>query len=183
MTMQTGGVRLMLRADQEREREVLTSVEDTGRGALEELRRMLGLLRGPEGDGTVPQPGLDRLDDLLEQARTAGLDVRFDVRGEPVPLPAGLDLSAYRIVQEALTNTLKHAGPTRVAVTVAHRPGELRLEVVDEGPRAGRAPARAAGTGGHGLIGMRERAALFQGTLTAGPDGSGGFAVRAVLPL
>ncbi|MBN6052886.1 sensor histidine kinase, partial [Nonomuraea sp. RK-328] len=186
MTMQTGGVRLMLREDQEREREVLTTVEETGRGALDELRRMLGLLRGPEGDGTVPQTGLDRLGDLLEQVRSAGLDVRLDVRGEPVPLPAGLDLSAYRIVQEALTNTLKHAGPTRAAVTVAHRPGELRLEVVDEGPREGRAPARtagAAGAGGHGLIGMRERAALFQGTLTAGPDGSGGFAVRAVLPL
>ncbi|WP_169947910.1 sensor histidine kinase [Microbispora sp. H11081] len=182
MTMQTGGVRLMLREDQERERQVLASIEETGRGAVDELRRMLGLLRGPQAD-TGPQAGLDRLDDLLDQVRAAGLEVTLEVRGDPVPLPAGLDLSAYRIVQEALTNALKHAGPTRAAVTVDYRPGELRLEVVDHGPRQGRARARVGQEGGHGLIGMRERAALFHGTLTAGPLASGGFGVRAVLPL
>ncbi|GIH65295.1 sensor histidine kinase [Microbispora siamensis] len=185
MTMQTGGVRLMLREDQERERQVLASIEETGRGAVDELRRMLGLLRGPMAD-PGPQAGLDRLDDLLDQVRAAGLDVTLEVRGDAVPLPAGLDLSAYRIVQEALTNALKHAGPTRATVSVDYRPGELHLEIVDLGPREGRARARARGAGqegGHGLIGMRERASLFHGTLTAGPLASGGFGVRAVLPL
>ncbi|MEU7004740.1 sensor histidine kinase [Nonomuraea sp. NPDC046570] len=180
MTMQTGGVRLMLRSDQERERQALTTVEEAGRGALDELQRMLGLLRGPHSDALPPQAGLERLDDLLEQVRSSGLDVTLDVLGEPAPLPAGLDLSAYRIIQESLTNTLKHAGPTRAMVTISYPPGELRLEIVDHGPREGR-PASAKG-GGHGLIGMRERAALFRGTLTAGPLAAGGYSVRAVLP-
>jgi signal transduction histidine kinase len=203
MTMQAGGVRLRLGAGQEPERELLTTVEETGREALTELRRMLGLLRGPEGGEPGPRTGLDRLPDLLDQVRSAGLAVTLDVRGDPVPRPAALDLSAYRIVQEALTNTLKHAGPTRVAVTVTYAPGELRLDIEDQGPRerhpdqgrAGReaGPGREGGhgrerhlsgrEGGHGLIGMRERVALFHGRLTAGPLPSGGFAVRAVLPL
>ncbi|MEV0973054.1 sensor histidine kinase [Microtetraspora glauca] len=179
MTMQAGGVRLMLGRDQDREREILTTIEDTGREAVDELRRMLGLLRGPDGDGLTPQPTLDRLDDLMEQSRAAGLDVTVEVIGDPVPLPAGLGLSAYRIVQEALTNTLKHAGPTAVAVTVGYAPGELRLDIADEGPRDGRT---TPGRGGHGLIGMRERVALFHGRLATGPAGRG-YAVRAVIPL
>ncbi|WP_055479621.1 sensor histidine kinase [Sphaerimonospora mesophila] len=185
MTMQTGGVRLSLREDQRLEREVLSGIEEIGRGAVEELQRMLGLLRGPDGAAAGPRPGLDRLDDLLEQMRSAGLDVTLDVRGDPVPLAAGLDLSAYRIVQEALTNALRHAGPTEVAVTVEFTPRELRLEVVDRGPRDGTGPperSRSGQRGGHGLIGMRERVALFQGSFSAGPTGRG-FAVRAVLPL
>ncbi|WP_067178983.1 sensor histidine kinase [Microtetraspora niveoalba] len=197
MTMQAGGVRLMLREGQEREREVLTTIEETGREAVEELRLMLGLLRGPGADDLAPQAGLDRVGDLVDQSRAAGLDVTVEVVGDPVPLPPGLGLSAYRILQEALTNTLKHAGPTRAAVTIAYAPGELRLEVTDEGPRDGR-PAAAAGGGGHGLIGMRERVALFRGRLTAGPlptpptataartgghSGSSGYGVRAVIPL
>ncbi|MFF5211159.1 sensor histidine kinase [Streptosporangium sp. NPDC000396] len=181
MTLQAGGVRLMLHEEQEREREMLTTVEEMGREAVDELRRMLGLLRGPQDGGSDAQPGLDRLDDLLEQVRAAGLEVTLDVQGEPVRLPAGLDLSAYRIVQEALTNTLKHAGPTTAAVTVGYHPLELHLEVVDQGPRGSR--GSRGREGGHGLIGMRERAALFQGTFTAGPLGSGGFGVRVVLPL
>ncbi|GGS74618.1 ATPase [Nonomuraea spiralis] len=181
MTMHTGTVRLLLRADQEPERQALSTVEAAGREAMDELRRMLGLLRGTNAGDPPHQAGLDRLDDLLDQFRSAGLDVRLDVAGERVPLPAGLDLSAYRIVQEALTNTLKHAGSARVAVTVSYLPGELRLEIVDEGPRGPRPPSGAGS--GHGLIGMRERAALFEGTLTAGPLPSGGFGVRAVLPL
>ncbi|MGP3915121.1 sensor histidine kinase [Nonomuraea sp. 10N515B] len=183
MTMQSGGVRLRLGEDQESERQLLTSVEETGREALTELRRAVGLLRGPEGGGPAPRAGLDRLPDLLEQVRAAGLEVTLDVRGEPVPLPAGLDLSAYRIVQEALTNALKHAGPTRATVTIVYHPGELRLEIVDQGPRNRSSQQGPAGESGHGLIGMRERAALFHGTLTAGPLPSGGFAVRVVLPL
>ncbi|MFI6994563.1 sensor histidine kinase [Nonomuraea wenchangensis] len=183
MTMQTGAVRLMLAPGQDRERETLTTVEETGRAALIELRRMVGLLRTADDDRLSPRAGLGRLDDLLDQVRAAGLDVTLDVRGEPVPLAAGLDLSAYRIVQEALTNALKHAGPTRAAVTIDHRPGELRLSVANEAPaRPPLSPPGAPG-GGHGLIGMRERAALFDGTLTAAPLPSGGFEVRAVLPL
>ncbi|MBO3745848.1 sensor histidine kinase [Streptosporangiaceae bacterium NEAU-GS5] len=182
MVMQAGGVRLMLRDDQTKERETLAVVEETGRGAVEELRRMLDLLRGPGADGLTPLPGLARLDDLVEQVRSAGLDVKVEVEGEPGPLPAGLDLSAYRIVQEALTNALKHAGPTEVTVTITYRPNELALEVADSGPRGGIREAPAA-AGGHGLIGMRERVALFRGDLTAGPLPDRGFAVRVALPL
>nr|WP_062330632.1 sensor histidine kinase [Herbidospora sakaeratensis] len=181
MVMQAGGLRRRLPADLGREREALTQIEATGRGAVEELQRMLHLLRGPATDSRLPQPGLARVGELVDQSRTAGLDVRVEVTGDPRPLPAGLDLSAYRIVQEALTNTLKHAGPTRVAVTIDHGPGELRVDVTDDGPRDGFRPAPHT-QGGHGLIGMRERAALFHGSLAAGPM-DGGFAVRAVLPL
>ncbi|MFI7466688.1 sensor histidine kinase [Nonomuraea sp. NPDC049646] len=181
MTMHTGTVRLLLREDQEPERQALTTVEAAGREAMEELRRMLGLLRGTQAGDLLPQAGLDRLEELLEQFRSAGLDVTLAVSGERAPLSAGLDLSAYRIVQEALTNTLKHAGPTRAAVSVSYLPAELRLEITDRGPRGPRSPS--AGGGGHGLIGMRERAALFEGTLTAAPLPEGGFTVRAELPL
>ncbi|MDA0638964.1 sensor histidine kinase, partial [Nonomuraea sp. MCN248] len=180
MTMRTGGVRLMLGQERQAEREILATVEATGREAVEELRLMLNLLRGPETDGTVPLAGLDRLDELAGQMSAAGLTVKTEIRGEPVPLPPGLDLSAYRIVQEALTNTLKHAGPTEVTVTVGYRPGELTLEVVDRGPTG---PPPRAGESGYGLVGMRERVALFGGTLSTGPVPEGGFRVRAVLPL
>ncbi|GAB1817740.1 sensor histidine kinase [Herbidospora sp. RD11066] len=182
MVMQAGGLRRTLPADLGREREALTHIESTGRAAVEELQRMLHLLRGPATDSRLPQPGLARVDDLVEQSRTAGLDVVVEVTGDPAPLPAGLDLSAYRIVQEALTNTLKHAGPTRVTVTIDHRPGELRLDVCDEGPRAGYRPSPRV-PGGHGLIGMRERATLFHGDLTAKAREGGGFEVRAILPI
>ncbi|GIH97107.1 sensor histidine kinase [Planobispora siamensis] len=182
MVMQAGAARLMLRPDQATEREALTVVEETGREAVEELRRVVGLLRTDAGnDGLAPQPSLARLDDLLDQVRAAGLDVRLTVEGSPVPLPAGLNLSAYRIVQEALTNTLRHAGPTRSEVTVAYRSRMLCLDIIDEGPRDGRAPGRE-GTG-HGLVGMRERVALFHGRLSAGPLPEGGYGVRVSLPL
>ncbi|MER5418424.1 sensor histidine kinase [Streptosporangium roseum] len=182
MVMQAGAARLMLRPDQVTERESLNVVEETGREVVEELRRMLGLLRtGPEGDGLAPQPCLARLDDLVEQMRAAGLDVTLNVEGEPVPLPAGLDLSAYRIVQEALTNTLRHAGPTGVGVTIAYRPRVLSLEILDQGPRPGR--TGHGGGPGHGLIGMRERVTLFQGRLSTGPLPGGGYGVRVTLPL
>ncbi|GGL30531.1 sensor histidine kinase [Planomonospora parontospora] len=182
MVMQAGAARLMLDPGQVAQREALTVVEETGREAVEELRRMVGLLRtGPDGEGLAPQPGLARLDDLVEQVRAAGLEVDVSVEGVPAPLPTGLDLSAYRIVQEALANTLRHAGPTRSEVTVAYRPRMLCLDIVDEGPRDGRALA-PAGTG-HGLIGMRERVALFHGRLSAGPLPEGGYGVRVSLPL
>ncbi|MEV5408665.1 sensor histidine kinase [Thermopolyspora sp. NPDC052614] len=183
MVMQAGGVRLMLRPDQVKERETLAVIEETGRGAVEELRRMLGLLRGPEVDGLTPQPGLARLDDLVEQVRGAGLTVKVDIEGDPAPLPAGLDLSAYRIIQEALTNTLKHAGSTDATIKISYRPTELRLTITDAGPRGPAPLGLPARPGGHGLIGMRERAALFKGTLTTGPRPGGGYTVQAALPL
>ncbi|MBG0832571.1 sensor histidine kinase [Planomonospora sp. ID67723] len=182
MVMQAGATRLMLRPDQVTEREALKVVEETGREAVEELRLMVGLLRTGSGhDGLTPQPSLARLDELVEQVRLAGLDVRLTIEGSPVPLPVGLNLSAYRIVQEALTNTLRHAGPTRSEVTVAYRSRMLCLDIVDEGPRDGRAPA--SGGPGHGLVGMRERVALFHGRLSAGPLPDGGYGVRVSLPL
>ncbi|MGV9303323.1 sensor histidine kinase [Nonomuraea sp. NPDC003727] len=182
MVMQSGAVRRRLLEEQAREREALTAVEEAGREAVHELRRMLDVLRsGPESAVNVPQPSLARLEELVEQVRVAGLDVKLDVRGAPVPLSAGLELSAYRIIQEALTNTLKHAGPTRVLVAVAHRRGELALEVTDEGPAPGHEPPERRGLG-QGLIGMRERVALFDGRLEARPVPGGGFTVRATLP-
>ncbi|GAA2356035.1 sensor histidine kinase [Nonomuraea africana] len=182
MVMQSGAVRRRLTEEQAREREALMVVEATGRAAVHELSRILGLLRsGSEGADTTPQPSLGRLEELVEQVRVAGLDVKLDVRGEPAQLSAGLELSAYRIIQEALTNALKHAGPTRVVVTVAHRHKELFLEIADEGPTPGHATPEPRGLG-HGLIGMRERVALFDGRLDAHPRFGGGFIVRATLP-
>ncbi|MEU8042215.1 sensor histidine kinase [Streptosporangium sp. NPDC049078] len=181
MVMQAGAARLMLRPDQLVERETLTVVEEAGREAVEELRRMLGLLRTDSGeDGLAPQPSLARLEDLVEQVRAAGLEVELTVRGEARPLPAGLELSAYRIIQEALTNTLRHAGPTRVTVTVSRLPRTLRLEIVDDGPKDGHTGPQGAG---HGLIGMRERVALFHGRLATGPLRDGGYSVSASFPL
>ncbi|GAA3441492.1 sensor histidine kinase [Planomonospora venezuelensis] len=183
MVMQAGAARLMLLPDQTTEREALKVVEETGREAVEELRLMVGLLRTGSGhEGLAPQPSLARLDELVEQVRLAGLDVRLTIEGSPVPLPVGLNLSAYRIVQEALTNTLRHAGPTRSEVTVAYRSRMLCLDIVDEGPRDGRR-APASGGPGHGLVGMRERVALFHGRLSAGPLPDGGYGVRVSLPL
>ncbi|MEU6740802.1 sensor histidine kinase [Streptosporangium sandarakinum] len=182
MVMQAGAARLSLRPDQVTEREALHVVEETGRAAVEELRRTLGLLRtGAEDDGLAPQPTLARLDDLAERMRAAGLDVRLSVEGEPSPLPVGLDLSAYRIVQAALDNTLRYAGPTAARVRIAYRPRELLLEITDSGPLDGR--AGPAGGPGAGLVGVRERVALFHGSLSAGPEPGGGYGVRAAFPV
>jgi signal transduction histidine kinase len=129
----------------------------------------------------APSPGLDDLDRLVHDVRGAGLDVRVEVRGDPVPLPRGLDLSAYRIVQEALTNSLKHSGAEVAEVVVTYAPDELCLQVRDHGSRAARPTIDA--NGGHGLVGIRERVKLFDGDLDAGPAPGGGFLVRARLPL
>jgi signal transduction histidine kinase len=126
----------------------------------------------------APQPGLGSLDALVQELRAAGRDVELHVEGRPVELPPGVDLSAFRIVQEALTNTLKHAGAARSDVTVRYGPSLVELEVVDDGPGA-----NGAGGAGHGLIGMRERAALYGGMLEAGNRNERGYAVRAQLPL
>lgn len=182
MVMQAGGVRLTLPQERRREREALAVIEETGRGAVDELNRMLGLLRAPERDETVPQPTLDRLAELAAHVRSAGLDVALQIEGTPRPLPAGLEVSSYRIAEEALTNVLKHAGPTEVLVTVTHGDTELCLEIVDEGPRDRRAGA-VVRSGGNGLTGVRERVALFNGDLHAGPREGGGYRLHAVLPL
>jgi signal transduction histidine kinase len=163
----------------EQARAALRSIESAGRGALVELRRLLAAVR-PEDDPTHPQPGLDRLGDLAEPLRAAGLEVALRREG-PVAgrLPAGVDLSAYRIVQEALTNTLRHAGASRAEVTVRASAGMLELDILDDG-RGGAPTAEGAG---RGIAGMRERTAMLGGTLDAGPLPAGGFRVHARLPL
>ena len=160
-----------------RAREALASIESTGRTALAELRRLLGTMR--HGDVSyAPQPGLSGLDDLADHVRAAGIEVDVRVEGASAPLAAGVDLAAYRIVQEALTNTLKHAAATRATVTVRHLVSRIELEVVDDGVAA----TRGDGTG-HGIIGMRERASLYGGEIRAEPLATGGFGVFATLPV
>jgi signal transduction histidine kinase len=179
MTVQAGAARLLLDEEPERAVGPLLSVEETGRQALAEIRRLFGVLREDSGEiAFEPQPGMANLDALLEHARRAGLPVEVRVEGQPTTLAPGVDLAAYRVVQEALTNTLRHAGPTHAQVAVRYEGDSLDLEIRDEG-RGGRSDN---GTG-HGLIGMRERVALYGGELEAGPRAEGGFAVHARLPV
>ena len=164
-------------------RAALRSIESAGREALAELRRLLAAVRpDEEGEPAHPQPGLDRLGELAAPLRAAGLEVALtrEDAGDAGALPAGVDLSAYRIVQEALTNTLRHAGASRAEVTVRSVPGMLELDVLDDG-HGGAGPAPDGG--GRGIAGMRERAAMLGGTLDAGPLPEGGFRVHARLPL
>jgi signal transduction histidine kinase len=163
----------------------LAAIEATSRSALEELRRLLGVLRQdsePQGDLT-PVPGLGDLDGLLVEVGKAGLGVRLRVEGTPSPLPAGVDLSAYRIVQEALTNVVKHAGPARAQVVVGYRRQDVTVEVTDDGRGTVTSVSDGRAGTGHGLIGMRERVAAFGGDLEVGPRPGGGFRVAARLPL
>jgi signal transduction histidine kinase len=163
----------------------LAAIEVTSRGALEELRRLLGVLRQDSEvqASLTPVPGLANLDSLLAEVGKAGLAVRVRVEGTPLQLPAGVDLSAYRIVQEALTNVVKHAGPAHAEVTIGYRDQEVTVEVTDDG-RGAVPPASDGRVGtGHGLIGMRERVAAFGGDLQVGPRPGGGFRVAARLPL
>jgi signal transduction histidine kinase len=180
MVVQAGVERRALRDQAGSTRDVLETIEGVGRETLVELRRLLGVLRrSDEGDGGLaPQPRLDRLGDLADQVREAGLPVGLHVEGARVALPAGVELSAYRIVQEALTNALKHAGPARAEVVIRYAPDELVVDVADDGrgPRNGTRP-------GHGLLGMRERVALHGGSIEASGRQSGGFRVHARLPL
>ena len=155
-------------------------IADLGRQAMAEMHRTLKLLRASEDEASrrEPQPGLADLDGLLERSRAAGLPVDLAIEGEPRPLSQGVDLSAYRILQEALTNVFKHAGRVPTTVTLGYRTDALELTVTD----VGQARTTATAPGGHGLVGMRERAALFGGTLTAAPRNGHGFQVHAVLP-
>jgi signal transduction histidine kinase len=159
----------------------LAKIENSARQALGETRRMLGVLRDPEEEAALaPPPGVGELDALAAGARAAGLPVNLVVSGPDAALPAGVDVSVYRIVQEALTNVLKHAGPARADVTIGCAAEEVTIEVIDNG--AGQ-PGDQATAVGHGLAGMRERVAAYGGELRAGPRPGGGFAVHARLPL
>ena len=183
MVVQAGAARRILTKQPDAASDALNDVERTGRQALTEMRRMLGVLRSDErADGLVPQPSLDQLETLIDQVRDAGLRVELEIEGARRPLPAGVDVNAYRIVQEALTNVLKHAGVASAVVRVRYAPTSLDLEVVDDG--RGAAAAILTGTdGGQGLLGMRERVLLHGGELEAGPQLSGGFRVRARLQI
>ncbi|MEV6302521.1 sensor histidine kinase [Actinoplanes sp. NPDC051861] len=176
MTMQAGVLRRRL-SDRPVERDALAQVEELGRRSVEEIRRVVGLLRPDDTDGLGPAPSLRRLDDLLEHVRGAGLEVELTVTGEPVALPAALDMSAYRVVQEALTNVLKHAAARKAAVVVAYRRNGVDLTVTDDGSGTTQNP------GGHGLLGMRERVGLFGGELRTGPRDEGGYEVAATFPV
>jgi signal transduction histidine kinase len=180
MTVQASGVRRLLKPEQEREREALEIVEQTGREALAEMRRLVGVLRRPEeAPALAPQPSLQYVERLVDQARDAGLPVHVEIEGEPKELPAGVDLTAYRLVQEALTNTVKHAGATRADVVIRYGDGVVELLVSDDG--RGFSDGKAE-SGGHGLVGMRERVAVYGGELEAGPVAGGGYRLRARLP-
>jgi signal transduction histidine kinase len=180
VTLADGAGRILER-DPGRARDALDSIGTTGRAALSELERSLGVLRHGEGGALTPQPGIDDLGALIEQAREAGLRVAVVVEGDPRSLPQGVDLAGYRIVQEALTNTIKHAGAVDTRVTIRYGERELGLEVSDDGPDSS---GNGSGAGsGHGLAGMRERVTLYEGEFRAGPGREGGFLVHARIPL
>jgi signal transduction histidine kinase len=180
MTVQAGAARLLLDDEPERAVEPLLAVEETGRQALAEIGRLLRILRDGEGEmAFARQPGMADLDGLVEQARRAGLRIELRVEGQAAAdLPPGVDLAAYRIVQEALTNVLRHGGPTHAEVTVRFGAEAVDLVIVNGGR-----VVSAGDRGGHGLVGMQERAALYGGEVEAGPRVGGGYAVRARLPV
>jgi signal transduction histidine kinase len=187
MVIQAGAARKVMRANPDQAREALLAVEAGGRDAMAELRHVMGLLTmdsdGPDPAGTVgltPQPGLDRLEALVQRVRDTGIPAELTVAGQPRPLLPGVELTAYRVVQEALTNTVKHAAGATAAVLIEYGTDQLRVEVTDTGGT----PGTSAATGnGHGLIGLRERLAVYGGTLHARRRLSGGFRVTAQIPL
>ncbi len=180
MVVQASGVRRLLKDEQQRERDALLSVEQIGRQALTEMRRMLGVMRTVEEQpaALTPQPGLQHLDRLIAQVEEAGLPVTLRIEGARPELSPGVDLSAYRIVQEGLTNALKHSNGTHAEVVIRYIETSVQLEISDDGQ------GEENGDGnGHGLVGMRERVALYGGTFEAGPRTDGGFVLRAELPV
>jgi signal transduction histidine kinase len=181
MLVQAGAARHVLASAPDQAREALLAVESSGREAMAELRRLLGVLHEQDdGLALAPQPGVEAIEPLLKRVSDAGLPVTLRVEGQPRVLTAGLNLAVYRIVQEALTNALKHAGLVRTEVTIQYREADLMVEVLDEGTGS---LGNGDGQHGHGLLGMRERVALYGGTLEAGPRPGRGYAVRAWLPL
>ena len=186
MVIQAGAARTVMDTAPDDARTALVAVEAGGRAALSELRHVMGLLAvatddGPgDADELTPQPGLARLGELIERVRTAGLPVTLTVTGAAAPLPQGVDLAAYRVVQEALTNSLKHASGSSATVRVQHGADELRVEISDSGGTPG--PTARTGAG-RGLLGLRARLAVYDGTLVAGPRLGGGYYVRATIPV
>jgi signal transduction histidine kinase len=179
INVQAGVGLALLDSDPEQARSALTTIKAASKEALGEVRQVLGALRAPGDAPRAPAPGLDRLPELVEQAAGAGLTVHVERVGEPAALAPGTDLAAFRIVQEALTNVVRHSGSRTARVRIAHSPGRLALQVDDEGPATG----SDAGGSGNGLIGMRERAGALGGTIEAGPRPDGGFRVLADLPV
>jgi signal transduction histidine kinase len=182
IAVRSGVARMVIDTDPGQAREALTIIETTTRRSLHEMRLLVGMLRDTHDHHPElsPVPGLSDLDRLIAETAAAGVAVEVDIAGTARTLSPAADLSAYRIVQEALTNVVRHAGPTRAKVHISYRPDEVIIEVVDDGPSGQVPPPSARAGGGHGLIGMRERAALFGGELAAGPDAAG-FRVRANL--
>jgi signal transduction histidine kinase len=179
MVLQARGGRRMLAESPDETREALDAIEHAGEQALGEMRRLLGMLRQDDGElALAPQPSLAQLPELADRLTRTGLPVELSVEGDAVELPPGIDVSAYRIVQEALTNALKHAGPARAHVTLRFRSDELELEVADDGAGNGN-----GGGSGHGLAGIRERVDLYGGELESGRRAEGGYLVRVRLPL
>jgi signal transduction histidine kinase len=187
MVVQAGAARKVLATSPDLAREALLAVEDSGRAAMAELRHVMGLLtmtsQGGDPAGTAdlaPQPGLEQIPALVERIRNGGVRVDLAIEGDVIPLPSGLDLAAYRVVQEALTNAVKHAVGALIRVTLDYSPHRLKVDVVDTGGT----PSASAATGnGRGLVGLRQRLAVYGGTLSAGPRLTGGYMVSAVIPL
>ncbi len=182
MVVQAAAAEQVMQGDPDRAREALEAVQETGRAAVVELSRMLCLLRRDDTDAVAPLPSLTGLDALSSTVRSAGLKVDLDVLGNLDDLPPALDLSVYRVVQEGLTNAVKHAPGTHVRVRLERSPSTVQIEVSDTGPSSGPVDATSGGTG-LGLIGLRERVSVFGGHLDAGPRAGGGFSVTATLPL
>jgi signal transduction histidine kinase len=180
IVVQAQGAERVMSKDPEATRQALNVIAATGREAMAEMSRVVGMLRaGSDGDSLVPQPGLAQLDGLLLQMRATGLRVTLNVEGPPRHLAPGLDLAAYRVVQEALTNCLKHAGPAEVKVSLKYQPRAIDIEVSDDGPGTGMHPP----VSGHGLVGLRERVVLYGGTIRAEKQTPRGFKLSATLPL
>ena len=178
VVVQTSAIRRRLEHLDRANTNDLVAVETTARQALAEMRRLFGVLRAGQQPPLAPQPGLDQLDELIAQSRAAGLDVDLQIRGRRVPLPPGVDLAAFRVIQEALTNVRRHAGSSRAIVRVSFADETLDILIDDDGP----GHVDADSSPGHGLAGMRERVVLYGGSLDAGPRPEGGFRVRARVP-
>lgn len=179
MIIQAAAARRVMDDQPDDARAALGSIETTGREALAEMRRLLGILRSDDGPAPMsPSPGLANLGQLIANATSAGVVVKLSIDGEPRPLAPGVDLAIYRIVQEAVTNTIKHAGPTRATIRLAYEPAAVVVEVRDDGARSGVAATGA----GHGLLGMEERVRIYGGELNAGPAPNGGFTIHALIP-
>ena len=183
IVVQAGAARAVFKSRPDQAIESLSSIETIARQSMSDMERMLGILRPPETEEVPfgPQPGLGQVERLAEQFSDTGLRVDVNVAGKPHKLPMSLDLSAYRIVQEALTNVLKHAGPARARVAITYLAGKLELDIVDDGQ--GSSQDGNGASGGRGLIGMRERVSLFGGQLDVGPVKEGGFRVHVSLPI